>query len=235
MTGFIATSVQWKETLQNVFSNEVKGIDCVISTNTESYTFTIQEGDAVLQGKGDLHNAAYDRYRQGTVLTAGYDDFYPIASTTYTLNLYPNQEFMDIYSTKNPEIAAIGAFAIIMFTSIMFALYDCLVQRNINKNQSLLQAKRQFVRYVSHEVRTPLNTVCMGLKLLQEEIRCLFSTSNVNDVMHTSNTVTAEPMEPSTGKERSMMMIDLGSERVHRNAVMDLTHDVLSSANAAVG
>jgi signal transduction histidine kinase len=33
--------------------------------------------------------------------------------------------------------------------------------------QHMLEMKRMFVRYVSHEVRTPLNTVSMGLKLIQ--------------------------------------------------------------------
>jgi signal transduction histidine kinase len=38
----------------------------------------------------------------------------------------------------------------------------------------LMESKRQFVRFVSHEVRTPLNTVCMGLSLMQDDFaKCL--------------------------------------------------------------
>jgi signal transduction histidine kinase len=36
--------------------------------------------------------------------------------------------------------------------------------------QQLLDAKRNFMRFVSHEVRTPLNAVCLGLSVLQDEI-----------------------------------------------------------------
>jgi signal transduction histidine kinase len=34
-----------------------------------------------------------------------------------------------------------------------------------------LQSKRNFVRYVSHEVRTPLNTVYLGLQLVIDEAK----------------------------------------------------------------
>jgi len=37
----------------------------------------------------------------------------------------------------------------------------------------MLEARRHFVRFISHEVRTPLNSVCMGISLLQEDFRGL--------------------------------------------------------------
>lgn len=36
--------------------------------------------------------------------------------------------------------------------------------------QDLLKAKRHFMRFISHKVRTPLNSVCMGLQLVKIEI-----------------------------------------------------------------
>ena len=41
-----------------------------------------------------------------------------------------------------------------------------------------METQRTFVRYISHEMRTPLNTAFLGLKLLQEN----FTTSG--DVAH---------------------------------------------------
>mmetsp|Transcript_10111 Transcript_10111/g.10197 ORF Transcript_10111/g.10197 Transcript_10111/m.10197 type:complete len:764 (+) Transcript_10111:179-2470(+) len=40
-----------------------------------------------------------------------------------------------------------------------------------HKYQSELEFKRMFVRYISHEVRTPLNTAIIGLQVLSEELR----------------------------------------------------------------
>jgi len=79
-------------------------------------------------------------------------------------------EFYDVYSTDNPRIATIGAVVIVILTSIIFFAYDFAMRREVRAKQQMLQAKRKYMRFVSHEVRTPLNAVCMGVTLLQEEI-----------------------------------------------------------------
>jgi signal transduction histidine kinase/CheY-like chemotaxis protein len=48
-------------------------------------------------------------------------------------------------------------------------LYDFMVRKEFNTRDKLLESKRRFVRFISHEVRTPLNSVTMGLSLLQDE------------------------------------------------------------------
>jgi signal transduction histidine kinase len=107
-------------------------------------------------------------------------------SSNYTLTLYPTQEFYHVYCTRNPQLASIGAVFIIVFTSILFLLYDLSVRREFHAKQELLDAKRKFVRFVSHEVRTPLNSVCMGLTLMKEEIAA--NTSGDKDVKYTKAT-----------------------------------------------
>jgi signal transduction histidine kinase len=91
-------------------------------------------------------------------------------SAVYTLTLYPTEELFDVYSTTNPAVATVGAVLIVLFTSFVFLLYDLFVRQAFNEKDSVLNAKRQFMCFVSHEVRTPLNSVCMGLKFMQEEI-----------------------------------------------------------------
>jgi signal transduction histidine kinase/CheY-like chemotaxis protein len=48
-------------------------------------------------------------------------------------------------------------------------LYDFMVRKEFNTKDNLLESKRKFVRFISHEVRTPLNSVAMGISLLQDE------------------------------------------------------------------
>eukprot|EP00977_Amphora_coffeiformis_P024285 scaffold15349_cov89-Amphora_coffeaeformis.AAC.1 len=86
------------------------------------------------------------------------------------MTLYPNRDFFGMYSTENPAIAVIGCLCIILVTSTLFFLYDMFVRKEFHKKKVIFQAKRRFVRYVSHEVRTPLNAVCLGLKLLRDEL-----------------------------------------------------------------
>ena len=120
-------------------------------------------------GEGDLHDRGYDDFERSIDLT---DDatLYSQYSAQYTLTLYPTADFFEVYSTDNPITATVGAVLIILFTSLLFFLYDFNVQREFNAKKDLLAAKRAFLKFVSHEVRTPLNSVCMGLALMREEI-----------------------------------------------------------------
>jgi signal transduction histidine kinase len=98
-------------------------------------------------------------------------EWYTKESPALTLSIYPTQTFFEVYQTDNPLYAAIVVAVIVVMTTLCsFAIYDRYVRREFHSKQLLLDQKRQFVRYISHEVRTPLNAVCMGLHLIQIEI-----------------------------------------------------------------
>lgn len=124
------------------------------------------------RGEGDHHDPNYNKFGRSAILASPEGGALKLNNFThtYTLALYPNERLYDAYSTNNPMVATIGAVLAIFFTSLLFFAYDFFVRRDISAKKHLLDAKRQFVRFVSHEVRTPLNSVCMGLTLLQEEI-----------------------------------------------------------------
>ena len=120
------------------------------------------------RGEGDMHEISHQELKQEIILTP--PDMFSNTSAIYKLAVYPTEEFFDTYRTRNPRAATIGAVCIILFTAALFFLYDFCVRKEFDARKDLLEAKRMFVRFVSHEVRTPLNTVCMGLTLMQEEI-----------------------------------------------------------------
>ena len=117
-----------------------------------------------------MHDLGYDSFESSIALTDMSSGLFSNASAHYMLHLYPTDEFFDVYSTDNPAVASVGAVFIILFTSLLFYFYDFNVQEEFVAKDDLLAAKRSFVRFVSHEVRTPLNSVCMGLTLMREEI-----------------------------------------------------------------
>lgn len=88
----------------------------------------------------------------------------------YTLSLYPTQAFYDSHRTNNPRTATIGAVGIFLLTSVFFFLYDAGVRKEFMIKKDLLEAKRRFMRFISHEVRTPLAALCMGLDVLHYEL-----------------------------------------------------------------
>ena len=158
MTGVLVTQIVWTENMNDVFTENSDGIFIVMETPTQTISFEVVEGNVVYRGIGALHDPEYeDCKREGNITLPEY--FAP-QSTPYKITLYPSEAFYAGYATENPTYATIGAICVMIFTVLMFVTYDCLVRREFNAKHELLKAKRHFMRYVSHEVRTPLNSVC---------------------------------------------------------------------------
>ena len=123
----------------------------------------------------------------------------------------------------------VGAICIILFMSMLFVLYDFFVRREFNSKKELLEAKRKFVRFVSHEVRTPLNTVCMGLTLMQDEIGAALKLGAGH-----SNSKNASSSKSDSVTAASTIMSTLVSEE----SVSDWfnqVNQILNNAQSAVG
>lgn len=98
-----------------------------------------------------MHDPKYDE--QALQISLNDPGQYSVSSPNYTLTAYPNDELLEMYETGNPTIATVGSVCIILFTSVIFFLYDFFVRSEIQHKDSLFKARRQFVRFVSHEVR----------------------------------------------------------------------------------
>ncbi|CAN0441590.1 unnamed protein product, partial [Ectocarpus fasciculatus] len=84
----------------------------------------------------------------------------------------------------------------ILFTSVIFLLYDYLVNENVKWKDQVLRMKRDFVRFISHEIRTPLNTVSVGLQLIYEG---LLAQEAGEEVTTTDMLELATDVQSSTG------------------------------------
>mmetsp|Transcript_3591 Transcript_3591/g.8616 ORF Transcript_3591/g.8616 Transcript_3591/m.8616 type:complete len:1054 (-) Transcript_3591:195-3356(-) len=168
LTGFIVGKQIWSDLLKHGFENDVNGLDIVLRTDAgTAHTYRIQGGEAIYISPDDTHDP---NARFSIVGTHINPRFFSNSTRKYYLDIYSTNEFAQSYSTTNPTIACVGSILIIIFTSAMFFLFDFFVRRDFHDKKKLLDAKRQFVRYISHECRTPLNSVCMGLKLLTHEL-----------------------------------------------------------------
>ena len=174
------------------------------------------------RGPGDLHQAKYDDLRESTQITG--TDLYTDTSPHYTLSLYPNEDMFEAYYTKNPRIATFGVVGIVLVMSLVFFFYDFCVRREFHEKEDLLQAKRNFMRWVSHEVRTPLNSVCMGLDVVQREITSSMGYSSVAQ------------MQKEQNKHRDYYSQGqfLTIPRSDAAEWLELTNDVLGNAKSAV-
>lgn len=63
------------------------------------------------------------------------------------------------------------------------------MRRVFHGNNELLQAKRHFMRFVSHEVRTPMNSVCMGLGIIRQEIASTLGFQSAEELQMKRNDI----------------------------------------------
>lgn len=208
-----------------MFAEQVSGVDCVLETETEAYTYTVYNGRAELKDRGDLHDTRYNKYAKSTSLTGKPGAFFSNFSASYTLTLYPNQELFQVYSTQNPYVATIGVVFVIVFTSFLFFLYDFFVRQEFNEKRSVLEAKRMFIRFVSHEVRTPLNAACMGLRLLQEEIGRTLHVGMYADSKFSTDNKNTSKLPPLISSE---------SQICFAKDILGLSQEVMSNTESAV-
>jgi len=82
-----------------------------------------------------------------------------------------------------------------------------------------LETKRLFVRYVSHEIRTPLNAACLGLQLLDQEIRNLYSPRPQNELPFLTN------------NSKEMRRLSMSSNWLKKESMLDLITDITQACN----
>ena len=69
----------------------------------------------------------------------------------YTLHLYPTADFYNTHSSSKPLVAIVSAIGSILLTLVFFCVYDAMVRKEFLAKKDLLEAKRRFMRFVSHE------------------------------------------------------------------------------------
>lgn len=148
ITGFTVSSIRFEKILENAFADAVNGVDCVLSSKDEGPVFTYGVKDGLLfeKGYGDVH----EKDKTGYCRALNEDESY--YSNPYSLCLYATDAYYESLSTSNPRTATIGAVLVIFVTSLIFLFYDFAVKREFHNKRELLEAKRRFMRFVSHEV-----------------------------------------------------------------------------------
>lgn len=238
LTGFIASYIAWDELFKNVFGGSMKGIHCVVESDTQVYTYQVDKGVVTLSGTGDLHETAYDKYGQSISLSR--TDFFSEDSLSFTLTLYPTEEFFRVCSTHNPRTATIGVVLIILVTSILFMLYDYFVRREFTAKTDLLEAKRKYMRFVSHEVRTPLNSLCLGLALMSDEMSTALGGVSGSKYLSQQRTATtndtAGAMVKSVESKNVIDWLSLAKEvSCNAQSAVDVLNDLLNYDKIEMG
>lgn len=155
IVGFTSTSIAWEDVLASIVPSYVNGLICVVSSSTQSVTYEIQKGVAVLIAKEDTHDPRYDEFARSAKLNS-FMESGAEASAIYTLTVYPSTVMFETFTTNNPLTVSIAFFVIIIICIGVFFLYDYFMRSEVHHRRAVLETKRKFVRFISHEIRTPL-------------------------------------------------------------------------------
>jgi len=189
MGAYLALSIYWRDMLRDLLPTGSTGVIAVFKNPwNPPFAFEIAGPAPRFLGVG-YYNATMmgDPDLNITTGLKGVWD-YAVANTSYTgipvneklnpytIEVYPAESAREHFMQNNDNtvyvvliLVLVVSIMTIAFTFLFFFLYDRLVRNEIRAKINLLDAKRKFVRFVSHEVRTPLNTVTMGLTLILQE------------------------------------------------------------------
>lgn len=102
----------------------------------------------------------------------------------YEITVYPSNDLYVSFVTDTPRNICLIVVLIVAFTALVVSLYGYLIKIREDKIKELIKhsfaeaksrdavflAKRVYVRYMSHEMRTPLNVMHLGLKILEKNL-----------------------------------------------------------------
>ena len=223
LVGFAAGGFDWVEQVTQLFSMRTPGVMIVVVNGPAVVTFRTTNSALAFLGFGDSHDSKYDRYVHTEYLfptATGGDD-----SAAYKVYIYPTDEFFADSETFTPLITAIASGLLIGLFAVVFLMYDMMVRRESAARATVLETKRRFVRFISHEVRSPLNAVHLGLEALTAEVTKMLeylSKGCSNDTM--------------TVQETLRSWLELSSEMMgNSESAVDVLNDLLNYDKIEMG
>ena len=140
LTSILVAFISRESFLEGILPPNSDGIYVVIENKCDQvFTFQLFGGNAEWVGDGDWHDTAYDHMERSTLF--GQELMEPITNPTYTgrpldgsfcpytFRVYPSSEMEDHYVTNRPAIYTAAACLLILCTSLIFVVYDWLVER----------------------------------------------------------------------------------------------------------
>jgi hypothetical protein len=135
----------WHTVFKGILKVEQNGIVVVLeqSCGYEKVTYQINGANVVFLGVGDLHdtrysslvqNYSFSRFANDTLSPEGQEKLLTLDEIcSYTVSIYPSQEVENRFTTNQPLWVMVGVLVVFAFTSLMFLLYDAVVQYRQSK------------------------------------------------------------------------------------------------------
>jgi signal transduction histidine kinase/CheY-like chemotaxis protein len=197
LAGVLVTNVDWKLLFANILPSSASGIVCILENSlNQTQAYRIDGPDVIYLGDKDHHDTKYDYLEEFADINAhvqsragpetrSYTEV-PLNQEfgKYTLRIYPSRETEDSFSSKKPWVYTIVVASSFLFTSIVFVVFACVVERRQNivmhrvtKSAEQTATERELNEFLAHEVRNPLAAAISALS---------FVTSAINETAYIS-------------------------------------------------
>jgi hypothetical protein len=152
IVGFVGTQFTWQSLLESVASTD-SSFDCVIeSSSTQQHHFSIDRGhvqqsnEEYVTSPSFAHEVMYGRYTRRS---------FSLADLTITYHASRRHEHSDFL----PVLAFVSCLGITTLISGIFVTFNTLMKKEADKTETLLNSKRVFVRFISHEIRSVFHRI----------------------------------------------------------------------------
>jgi signal transduction histidine kinase/CheY-like chemotaxis protein len=199
LAGVLATNVYWKLLFTHILPPSASGIVCILENSyNQTLAFRIDGSEVTYLGDEDLHDNRYDYLEnfadinayvqsQAGPETRSYTEV-PLNKEfgKYTLRIYPSPDTEKYFSSDTPWVFTAVAASTFLFTSIVFVVFACVVERRqkivmdgvLKSAKQVAATERELNEFLAHEVRNPLAAAISALG---------FVTTAINETTYISN------------------------------------------------
>jgi Adenylate and Guanylate cyclase catalytic domain len=131
LVGALAAEMPWDSYFSNLIPEGIDGIVLVVrNTCGQQATYEINGPEVTYLGLGDWHDPRYDEFE---VLSDFETAFTSLPECIYSIHLYPSEEFEMAYQSNQPRVYALAVAGIFVLVSLIFVMYDWMVERRQEK------------------------------------------------------------------------------------------------------
>jgi hypothetical protein len=124
LVGFFSAYASWTTMLKDLIQTNRGSMYLVLSMGPDVVTFRVYGDRAEFVGFGDLHDSKFDTLGREMSVNVGMD------GTTMVFVAYPSSEYLDLFTTSLPINACIVVVTVMIFTVLVFIIYDAIVTRH---------------------------------------------------------------------------------------------------------
>lgn len=163
LVGFTIGFLHWDDIISEIISLFVTGMRCVLRTDNVTYTFALRDGKVSDISEGDHHDSKYDAY--ALIMPVDLGNELRAVSSSYTLTIYPSDQFISRYRKGSPVFVTV---IVVIVLVMLFVLITCSVYFTWVRRRAAEDATQG--QETLREIRSPLNTLSLGLNLLLTEL-----------------------------------------------------------------